>query len=331
MNDIKCCIYTRVFLDSPYINFFIEHYIKLGFDKIIILKADDYHYKFDLKYKSHIEVHEVKNSGDNMLSEHDYLIKNTGFDWVLSVDSDEFLLLHKKYKNNIKLYILKKYKENKNINTFYFRWGMIEKFDNNIVQGHNILNIYNVFQNTFIKSMVKIPFIKTHKKTHRIELNHPLHIYFENNILNDNEARSQQPITDNSYKESMLIHLHTRSVNNLIIKSFTSVIINKNMNNTGNFNNFIELIDNYKSYTEISMLLQQFKLSVGNKGKLPFSHTKKSPIRKCFLKKYTLNKYDNSIIDIDNENKILKQVLKMNNIDYTKYIEFIKNIHYFFE
>ena len=44
---MKCCVYTRTFYESPYINFFIEHYLKLGFDKIFILKTDN----LDIKIK----------------------------------------------------------------------------------------------------------------------------------------------------------------------------------------------------------------------------------------------------------------------------------------
>lgn len=328
MNNIKCCIYTRDFLESPYLNFFIEHYIKLGFDKIFILKTDDYNY--DLKYKSQIEIHKVENLGNIILQKYDYLIKNSGFDWVLSVDIDEILVLHKKYNNNIKSYIFEKINENNTINAFYFRWGMIEKYDHEIMNFQNILNVYNVFQNRFVKSMIKIPLIKSHSEPHTIELNEKLNIYFENIILNKNHSCAH-PITHHSYQESLLIHLHTRSVNNLIIKSLNTKLLNKNINSSGNFKNFIELIDNYNSHKDKSSILQDFKTSIGLKARLPFHHTKSPIIQDSILNNYTIDKYDNPIIDIDTENKILKQILKMNNIDYNKYIEFIKNIYFFFE
>ena len=330
MNNIKCCIYTRDFLESPYLNFFIEHYIKLGFDKIFILKTDDYNY--DLKYKSQVEIHKVENLGNIILQKYDYLIKNSGFDWVLSVDIDEILVLHKKYNNNIKSYIFEKINENNTINSFYFRWGMIEKYDNNTIKAVNILNVYNVFQNTHIKSMVKISLIKNiDHNPHIIILNEKLNIYFENNILNKNKSHAH-PITDDSYQESILIHLHTRSVNNIIIKSLNTKLGKKNINSSGNFKNFIELIDNYKSCKNKSSILQEFKTSIGLKARLPFHHTKKCPIiQDSILNNYTIDKYDNPIIDIDTENNILKKILIMNNIDYNKYIEFIKNIHFFFE
>ena len=329
MNDIKCCIYTRDFLESPYLNFFIEYYIKLGFDKIFILKTDDYNY--DLKYKSQVEIHKVENLGNVTLKKHDYLIKNSHFDWVLSVDIDEMLVLDKKYNNNIKSYIFEKINENNTINAFYFRWGIIEKYDHEIMNFNNILNVYNVFQSTHIKSMVKISLIKNiDVNPHIITLNEKLNIYFENNILNKNKSHAHT-ITDHSYKESMLIHLHTRSVNNIIIKSLNTKLGKKNINSSGNFKKFIELIDNYNSYKDKSSILQEFKTSIGLKAYLPFHHSNSSIIEDSILNNYILDKYDNPIIDIDTENKILKKILKMNNIDYNKYIEFIKIIHFFFE
>ena len=37
---MRCCVYTRFVYEVPYIESFIDHYLNLGFDKIILL----YHY-----------------------------------------------------------------------------------------------------------------------------------------------------------------------------------------------------------------------------------------------------------------------------------------------
>ena len=37
---MKCCVYSRFVFEYPYLNSFIEHYLNLGFDKIIILYTD---------------------------------------------------------------------------------------------------------------------------------------------------------------------------------------------------------------------------------------------------------------------------------------------------
>ena len=38
---MKCCVYTRCYYEKQYLYNFIEHYIKLGFDKIIILNTSN--------------------------------------------------------------------------------------------------------------------------------------------------------------------------------------------------------------------------------------------------------------------------------------------------
>ena len=50
---MKCCVYTRSFAERPYMDFFIEHYIHLGFDKIIILKSDKMEYKYPIEYEKY--------------------------------------------------------------------------------------------------------------------------------------------------------------------------------------------------------------------------------------------------------------------------------------
>ena len=62
---MKFCVYTRTFYESPYINFFIEHYLKLGFEKIFILKTDDLDIKINDKFLDFTEIINVKNESDD--------------------------------------------------------------------------------------------------------------------------------------------------------------------------------------------------------------------------------------------------------------------------
>ena len=97
---IKCCIYTRIHNEVPYLDFFIEHYIRLGFSKIIILKCDKHKYDISNSFKNFIEVYNIENlPKEEELPLNSYLIKNTNYDWVLQVDIDEILLLNKQFKN----------------------------------------------------------------------------------------------------------------------------------------------------------------------------------------------------------------------------------------
>ena len=124
---MKYCIYTRLYYESPYILFFIEHYIKLGFDKIIILKSDNI--IFNNTFENNVDIYNVNNDENKLLSIYTKFIKNTKYDWVLIVDIDEILFLNPKY-NTINDYVQNKLIKNSDINTFYFRWAMLEKYDN---------------------------------------------------------------------------------------------------------------------------------------------------------------------------------------------------------
>lgn len=150
---MKCCVYTRAFLETPYLNFFIEHYYNLGFDKIIILKADDLEYNLPVEYINFVEIHQVINIGNDLLPKYDYLVND--YDWIISIDVDEILLLNKQYKN-IKDFIETKINNDSNTNMFYFRWGIIEKYD--IDDNNNffdVVNNYNIFNNYHIKSLFR--------------------------------------------------------------------------------------------------------------------------------------------------------------------------------
>ena len=106
--NMKYCVYTRCFFENPYIAYFIKHYIDLGFDKIIILHSGGDPYEVLPLYKDCVEIHYVKNTGNELLNTHFHLIHEM-FDWVLGVDIDELLLLNASYKS-IHDYVQKKNK-----------------------------------------------------------------------------------------------------------------------------------------------------------------------------------------------------------------------------
>lgn len=324
--NIKCCVFTRAFYETPHINFFIEHYKKLGFDKIIILKTDNLNINY--YQDSFVELHKVENLGDYTVIKYDYILKNSNYDWGLCIDLDEILLLNKKYKN-IKSYIFNNLKKNENINTFYFRWGMIEKYDNlqsKYIEFNYIINNYSIYNNNFIKSMVKINEMDSIKNPHNFNLKNKNCVYFEDKIIIDNKYSHY--ISDDSYKKSILIHLHTRNLNNLILKSLLTVFNGKKIND--NFA-FKKLIINYRNYQDKKSIIEEFKKVIGGKAILPFIHSKKKKIDKMLLKNYNKYEYKYPITENLKEIDILKIVFNNFNINYDNYKNFIENINYFFE
>jgi hypothetical protein len=308
------CVFTRFFYEDTYLDYFIQHYINLGFNKIIILKPDNIIYNLPYEYLNIVEIHYVENLGDNLLSDYQHLI-NSNNDWVLSVDSDELLILNNTYKN-IDDFVKEKLINDKLINAFYFRWGMIEKVD---IENNNnftyILQNYKIFKNSHIKTMFKLKdLIGIYQfQSHVVNLKN-LHIYFENNIYNRNFG--QLTITENSYKEHILIHLHTRSINNLIVKSFNTVFDGKQINNK---NNFIEIINNF-DLNSTENILQLFINNIGAKAQLPYTHNKEEELILC---NYDISKYNYDIVDsIKDKNEIIN-FLNKNKIEENNYFYFV--------
>jgi hypothetical protein len=315
---MKFCVYTRSFLEDQYLSYFIQHYINLGFDKIIILKSDGIIYNLPENYSSIVEIHYVENKANILLPQYDYLIKKCDCDWCLVIDIDELLILNKSY-NNINQYVEEKIKNDELINAFYFRWGMIEKYDIDKNNNFNyILNKYKIFQNQHIKTMFKKKDLIVVAHPHYTELKN-LHIYFENNILNQNMP--MHVINKNSYKENILIHLHTKSIHNLIIKSVNTKLQKKGITNK---NEFINLINTFDSNVNDNDIFNQFAEYIGLKAKLPYSHISSSLID---TSNYDIIKYNYDISDSNMEEINVLNFLHINNIDENKYFNFINKIN----
>ena len=318
---MKCCVYTRVFFESPYLDAFIEHYINMGFTKIIMIKVDKITYKCPEKYSEYVNIHERENEGNILLPKYDNFVKNSGYDWCLSVDVDEFLLLDERY-SNIQDFIKSKMDIHKRINMFYFRWGMIEKYDNE--QNTNIqyiFNNYKIFANKHIKIMVRIKTLKSIIKPHACQLHVQPHVYFENQMLHY-VTPQLLAISKNSYNEHVLIHIHTRSLNNLMTKTFKTLLTNKKIKSKEQLK---RIIMNYDDKIPNDILLNTFRDVIGLKAKLPFSHSNNGNAN-INKQKFKIHECKYTIINLEREKQIIKNILKQNNINEDKYYKYINKI-----
>jgi hypothetical protein len=127
-------------------------------------------------------------------------------------------------------------------------------------------------------------------------------------------------INDFSYKDAILLHLHTRSINNLIIKSINTKLTNKHIKNKEEFIKIINNVDNNKCPGDCFLA---FKNNIGLKASLPFSHTGKSIILDKLINKFTIYDYKHTVIDYNKEKEFTLKILKENNIDKDKYYQFI--------
>lgn len=218
---MKCCLYARIYNETPYLNFFLEYYFNLGFSKFILLKADNETYYISNKIKKDVTIINIQNlPNEQELEDNSKYIFDSNCDWVFGCDIDEFLIIDKKF-TNIQDFISEKLLINNNINTFYFRWIQIYKLDNNNYNSlKDLLQNYLLFKNENIKSLVKISSMISMSHPHHFILNEKETIYFENKILHHRQLI--HIYNQLSYKESFILHLNVRNINNLFIKYIDS-------------------------------------------------------------------------------------------------------------
>jgi hypothetical protein len=264
---MEYCVYTRSYYEHPYLDFFIEHYYKLGFNKIVILQSDDIKYTPPKEFSHFVEIHHIQNLGDESLPKYDYLVKKR-FHWILCVDIDEILLLDQSYQN-INHYVETMLDTYPNLTTFYFRWGMIEKYDV-LPSFHfrDILKNYNIYSNVHIKTMVRSSHLKSIYHPHMCTVR-DIQIYFEGSILTENNPC--HPVSDLSYQDHVLVHVHTRSIHNLIMKSMSTCLVNKNIVSK---KGITKLVNEYSETDLDETILDMFKQTIGQKSTLPFIHAK---------------------------------------------------------
>jgi len=233
INNMKCCVFTRFFNEIIYMDAFIEHYINLGFDKIIILYTDVVECEIPNKYSEKVLLYTVENNGNKTPELNKNLIPKY-IDWVLHVDSDEFLLLHKKYKT-IHDYINEKLKYHPDINLFFFVWSWVHKFDEYDLKLNDIFRNYKkmvgdkyhdrkINNEVWIKSMFKrseFDILHIHCPSMKNRYNIYSNEYISVNSDEKIKTLLYKKKTDqvNFYEEAVLIHIATRSMNNAIFKS----------------------------------------------------------------------------------------------------------------
>lgn len=350
--NMKCCVLVRFVYELIYLDSFIEHYAKLGFDKIIVLYHDHIAGEVPEEFSDLVEIHNVENQGNQTPDANKHLIPRD-IDWVLHVDSDEFLLLHKRY-NSIHDYVEEKLDLHPEINAFLFMWSWVHKFDeynqplDNIFKNYkkvvgNRLTEENKKTNrkeVWVKSMFK----RTHLNIlhiHCPSLIYGYNLYCNELIVLDDEygSKIKSLLYKNHYDEqqfytdAVLIHLATRSMKNAIFKSqnmHKTQVKKKNMNN-------LETLEEYLDTTDLSIeneyeILKSFKYMIGYKIEWPLKCLKMNEIniniddylrgqKYNFMADYTENYYKlftNTVINRQDINIAMNRVIKRFNSIFIK-------------
>ncbi len=91
---MKVRVVARAFYEDAYLDFFIQYYLAMGFDSIVILKADGCPIPNMDKYpEGKVECIMVANTGNNILNIHKSYYLDQTYDWILNIDADEFLVI----------------------------------------------------------------------------------------------------------------------------------------------------------------------------------------------------------------------------------------------
>lgn len=150
---MKSRVVARSFYEDAYLGFFIRYYLDLGFDEILILKADtninapgipEYALKSGLITQDELDsgriiIKSVKNTGNDIIKTYYNNIVKKTVDWVLHVDLDEFLVIDLElYPGGIndfiesskkRLYEAGKVPDPELVQQIKFRWLCINKMD----------------------------------------------------------------------------------------------------------------------------------------------------------------------------------------------------------
>jgi len=194
--------------------------------------------------------------------------------------------------------------------------GMVEKYDNEENnQFSYILENYKIFSNLHIKTMFKKKDFIHMEISHYPNMNN-LTIFFENNIMNHNQPYIS--LNNDSYKEHILIHLHTRSIDDLILKAFSTGFAIKHISYKNDFVNFINKMDPKLTNESIQIYFLEY---IGLKAQLPFVHCK-GQLLDIHKLQYNIFKFTSNITD-SSKNINISNCLKNNEINESNYTKII--------
>lgn len=242
----RFCALTRTHNEDAHIQSFLDWYILLGFSKILLIQND----KGDLIKHLHSDVIIVikditegaNKNPDSLIGKYSkQFTQDEGCEWLLVVDSDEFLLLNQHDFTGIADFVDQKEKMYGKgyLDAIAFRWATIEN-TNKYCYGNSFMQMLNdfypnIYWNVMIKSMVRVKRLliygNSHYPTFKKDITVP-QVYLESKLHSDLKMEAGYNFFSNfTFFESSLIHIHTRSLSDIIIKSLTSGFTDKTVKN----------------------------------------------------------------------------------------------------
>lgn len=297
---MKVDLVVRFFNEHIYAEHFIRYYLGLGFDRIHILYQSGQTPISITNDKVSLIRH---NHPGNEVFHHMTSLVATTADWILMCDADEYLYI-REYKN-IKAF-LKMIPAD--IDQLFFQWAMIENYTYMTGKSDlfDILTTHKLYQNSHIKSMIRLElFKKGHFTAHLCSKGVQNYLWDRGVECIPRHEPAVENYTSTTYP--FLIHFHTRSLQNTMIKGITTFI-----NNTKKMD--LDALNAILTEPNLDIALKPFV-----KLRLPFCHAHGSVIPM----KITLKSCP---VDYNKESAMLERICRENNINYSLLTAFIKRV-----
>jgi len=253
---MKTRVVTRAFYEDAYLDFFIQYYLALGFDSIVILKADGVPFPLDKYPADRVQCIQVANDGNGILRKHKSYYMDNSYDWILNVDADEFLVIDMEKFPNIQAY-LEDITTRLNPDQIMFWWVCINKLTcwspdrqepvmlTDYINGAYPLDFYKYVKcmarpNRVCKREVTCHFYRKPKKVNP-ETKPFVNIIDGQITKKINTSLPITPPVKNTFCDGFILHLNSRSLTNGLTKSLvTTLHVSKHFKNIDAFRKFTE-------------------------------------------------------------------------------------------
>ena len=296
---MKVELVVRFFFEHPYADHFIEHYLKLGFDHIYVLFQKNQPRMMIRNPKVSIIYHRYEG---NEVYTHLTTLVHLKSEWVLFCDADEYLYLTKYASIQ---HFLKQVPPN--VNQLLFHWAMVENFAY-LKESQDLfdcLATHTLYSNPHVKSMVRSRTVGRDLTPHFSPTVEPCYLW--NKHVKPSPTTGDYGI-DNyvSMAYPFLLHFHTRSLQDCLIKSMVTSFAPKR----ANLNDLKKIISD-KNVNGLKNVV--FKID------LPFVHAIEPPIDMNIPLKGV--KIDHTLVDYT-----LKFLCTKQGLDYLELIDFLKTV-----
>lgn len=207
--EIAICLLTS---EQNHLEEWLDHHINKGFKDFIIFR-DRFDFLYGEKYQNVNIIDEYIETPNEVRFQMDLYLKvckKHKYDYILFIDSDEYLELSEEY-SSIQDFILKFRRKHPNFDGIGINWRMYG--DNDMVKTRNSVDSYiKYYRDDHIKTLVDPSKVKIFMDPHLPTLNNKSH------VLNEKGEKIATPIKTHSSDSIWIKHLWTRSLEEWKIK-----------------------------------------------------------------------------------------------------------------